>query len=129
MRLHLQFSAFALVGFAAAAVHYGLLIGLVQGAQADPVRAALVGYVAGGIVSYLLNRAYVFATDRDHMEAGWRFVAVAGVGFCLTWVFMRLFVDRLGVPYLAAQACTTGIVMFWSFVAHKFWTFGGTVPP
>ena len=37
---------------------------------------------------------------------------------------MHLFVDRFGAPYIPAQIVTTGIVMFWSFVGHKFWTFG-----
>ncbi|MDE2361761.1 MAG: GtrA family protein [Hyphomicrobiales bacterium] len=125
MRLHLQFSAFAVVGVAAAIVHYGLLIGLVQGGVLRPVPAALCGYVGGGLVSYALSRAHVFESARSHVEAGWRFVAVAAVGFCLTFAFMHLFVDRFGAPYLIAQVVTTGVVMIWSFLAHKFWTFGG----
>jgi putative flippase GtrA len=129
VRLHLQFSAFAVVGIAAAIVHYGLLIGLVQGAHWTPVPAALVGYVGGGLVSYFLSRAHVFATERSNLDAGWRFATVAGVGFGLTWAFMHLFVDRFGLPYLAAQIFTTGVVMIWSFVAHKFWTFGGGAKP
>ena len=124
MRLHLQFSAFVLVGVAAACAHYGTLIGLVQGFGWAPVPAALCGYVAGGVVSYALNRAHVFEARRSNAEAGWRFAVVAAVGFGLTWLFMHQFVDRLALPYLPAQVVTTGIVMFWSFVAHKFWTFG-----
>jgi putative flippase GtrA len=124
VRLHLQLSAFALVGLAAAVVHYGLLIGLVQGAGWAAVPAALSGYVGGGLVSYGLSRAHVFATDRGHLDAGWRFVVVVGVGFCCTWLSMHLLHDRLGLHYLLAQAVTTGAVMVWSFVAHKFWTFG-----
>lgn len=124
MRLHLQFSAFMLVGVAAMVAHYGLLIGLVQLAHVAPVPATLVGYVGGGLVSYALNRAHVFETERNHADALWRFVGVAGVGFVLTWGFMHLFVDRFGAPYIPAQLVTTGIVMFWSFVGHKFWTFG-----
>ncbi|MCC2106770.1 MAG: GtrA family protein, partial [Hyphomicrobiales bacterium] len=88
MRLHLQFSAFMLVGVAAMVVHYGLLIGLVQLAQVAPVPATLVGYVGGGLVSYALNRAHVFETERNHADALWRFIGVAGVGFLLTWGFM-----------------------------------------
>lgn len=126
MRLHLQFSAFALVGVAAAVVHYGLLIGLVQLASWRAVPATLCGYVAGGALSYALSRSHVFSTERTHADAGWRFVIVAGVGFCLTWIFMHLLVDRWSAPYLPAQVATTGLVMIWSFLAHKFWTFGGT---
>ena len=124
MRLHLQVSAFALVGLAAAIVHYGLLIGLVQLAGWRPVPGALAGYVGGGLVSYALNRAHVFATERSNLDAGWRFALVAGVGFGLTWLSMHNLVDLIALPYVPAQIATTGIVMIWSFVAHKFWTFG-----
>jgi putative flippase GtrA len=27
--------------------------------------------------------------------------------------------------YLLAQLVTTGVVLLWSFLAHKLWTFGG----
>ena len=127
MRLHLQFSAFFLVGLATIAMHYGVLVTLVQVFHVAPVPATLAGYVAGGFVSYTLNRAHVFETERNHAAALWRFVGVAAVGFVLTGIFMHIFVDRLGAPYIPAQLVTTGIVMFWSFFGHKFWTFGEKV--
>lgn len=123
MTLSRQFSAFVAVGLVAAVVHYGLLVGLVEGLGWAAVPATLAGYVAGGIVSYLLNRRHTYVSDRPHEEAGWRFAVVAGVGFGLTALFMHLFVDRLGAPYLPAQLVTTGIVLVWSFVANRLWTF------
>ncbi|MGL4243031.1 MAG: GtrA family protein [Beijerinckiaceae bacterium] len=124
MKLGGQIAAFAGVGVAAAVVHYGLLIGLVELAGWRAVPATLVGYVGGGIVSYWLNRRHTYRSDRPHGEAGWRFAVVAGVGFGLTWLCMALLHGRFGVQYLAAQVVTTGIVMAWSFIAHKLWTFG-----
>ncbi len=118
-----QFSVFFWVGILVAGIHYSLLIGLVQIAHAPVLPSALAGYTAGGVVSYLLNRHHTFQTGRPHEEASWRFGVVAGVGFGLTTVFMLIFYDKLQVPYLLAQIMTTGIVMLWSFVAHKFWTF------
>jgi putative flippase GtrA len=54
---------------------------------------------------------------------------VAVIGFGLTWGGMAVLVRGLGVPYLAAQLVTTGVVLFWSFLAHKFWTFREPLPP
>lgn len=122
-RLSRQFTAFFGVGLAAAVIHYGLLIGLVEGGALHPVPATLVGYVAGGAVSYVLNRRHTYASDRPHREATWRFAAVAFVGFLVTWLLMHAFTIWLGAPYLPAQIVTTGVVMLWSFVAHKIWTF------
>jgi putative flippase GtrA len=130
MSLQRQFSVFVVVGIAAAIAHYGLLIGLVEMAGWGAVPATLAGYIAGGVVSYWLNRRHTYESDRPHGEAGWRFAVVAGVGFGLTWICMHVLHDRLGVHYLAAQVVTTLIVLFWSFIAHKLWTFGsGTNPP
>jgi putative flippase GtrA len=118
-----QFAAFFGVGIVAAIVHYGLLIALVEGTAAHPVPATLVGYVAGGLVSYALNRRHTYESARPHREATWRFALVALVGFLLTWGFMHAFTEWLAAPYLPAQLVTTGIVMLWSFLAHKAWTF------
>ncbi|MXQ10305.1 GtrA family protein [Microvirga makkahensis] len=118
-----QFAAFFGVGLAAALVHFGLLILLVEGGGAHPVPATLAGYVAGGSVSYALNRRHTYKSSRPHREATWRFAAVAFVGFLLTWFLMHVLVEWLGGPYLPAQVATTGVVMLWSFLAHKIWTF------
>jgi putative flippase GtrA len=116
-------AAFAGVGVAAAVVHYGLLIALVEGGLAGPVPATLAGYLGGGVVSYLLNRRLTYRSDRPHGEAGWRFALVAGVGFGLTGLIMTLLTGPLGAPYLPAQLVTTGIVLVWSYIANKLWTF------
>jgi putative flippase GtrA len=123
LQLGRQFTAFFGVGVVAAVVHYGLLVGLVELAGVDPVPATLCGYLAGGVVSYALNRRLTYGSDRPHAEATWRFASVAAVGFGLTWVLMHLFTRQLGAPYLPAQLVTTGIVLFWSFLANKAWTF------
>ena len=130
-----QFTSFFGVGLAAAVVHYAVLIGLVELGRVDPVPATLAGYGAGGILSYRLNRRYTYRSDRSHAEATWRFAVVAGVGFLLTWASMSLFGWLAGPRfatwyiYLGGQLVTTGIVLFWSFVAHKMWTFGEGSPP
>ena len=118
-----QFAAFLGVGAAAAVIHYGLLIALVESGLASPVPATLAGYIAGGLMSYFLNRQHTYRSSRPHREATWRFAAVALVGFLLTWLFMHIFTLWLGSPYIPAQLVTTGIVMLWSFLAHKAWTF------
>lgn len=120
-----QLAAFAGVGVLAAVVHYGLLVALVETGAAGPVPATLAGYVGGGILSYWLNRRHTYRSDRPHGEAGWRFAAVAGVGFLLTGAAMHGLTGVLGLPYLLAQVLTTGLVLVWSFAAHKWWTFRG----
>jgi putative flippase GtrA len=118
-----QLVAFSGVGLAAAVAHYGLLILLVEAGGINPVPATLAGYVAGGLISYALNRKHTYRSSRPHREATWRFAMVAFVGFLLTWFFMHALTVWLEGPYLPAQIVTTGVVMLWSFIAHKAWTF------
>jgi putative flippase GtrA len=130
-----QFTSFFWIGLIAAAIHYGCLIGLVELAGFAPVPATLIGFALGGIASYSLNRRYTYRSERPHAEATWRFAVVAFVGFLLTWALMSFFGWRAGARfalwhvYLVAQLVTTGIVLIWSFLAHKFWTFGERGPP
>lgn len=118
-----QFARYAGVGAVATAVHYAVLVGLVESGSAAPLPATLAGYVAGGLVSYALNRRLTFAGGRPHREAAWRFAAVAASGFAWTGLLMALLVDRLGASYLPAQAATTLVVLFWGFLANRLWSF------
>lgn len=125
-----QFRTFFAVGLVAAVTHYGLLVSLVEGYRIDPVPATLVGYVGGGIVSYLLHRRLTYASGRPHAEAAWRYAIVSGTGFLMTWGLVAFLLRVLGLPYLLAQLATTGLVLFWSFGANKLWTFKGEeIPP
>ena len=123
MKLWRQVIAFTAVGVVAAIVHYGLLAALVELLGWAAVPATLAGYVGGGIISYGLNRRLTYGSDRPHGEAGWRFAVVAGIGFGLTGLCMALLQGRLGLHYMLAQVLTTGVVLVWSFLAHKLWTF------
>ena len=52
-----------------------------------------------------------------------KFAAVATIGFLLNAFFMWLGVDLLHTHYLVAQIITTGLVLIWSFLGNRFWTF------
>ncbi|MCA1952226.1 MAG: GtrA family protein [Hyphomicrobiales bacterium] len=122
-RLARQFRAFFGVGIVAAIVHYGLLVLLVEAFFYDSASAAGAGYLAGGAVSYMLNRAFTYDAARGHLDALWRFAIVALLGAGLTWLLMWLMTRGLGWHYLLLQGITTGIVLVWSFFAHKYWSF------
>lgn len=123
MTLRRQFMSFAGVGLLAAVFHYGLLIGLVEAGVLEPVAATLCGFIAGGLVSYALNRSLTFRSDRPHRAALPRFLLIAGGGFALTGLLMGVFHTWLGLAYLPAQFVVTGIVLLWTFSANRLWTF------
>jgi len=118
-----QFAAFGLVGVIAAVFHYGTLIGLREGLGVDPVAGSAAGFVAGGIVSYLLNYHITFGSTRRHVEAAGLFIAVATIGLVLNTALMALMAGVLGIQYILAQIATTGMVLVWHFLANRLWTF------
>ena len=123
-RLIRQFTAFVGVGAMATALDYAVFFIALQFLGLDPVPAALLGYAAGGVLSYLLNRAHVFETERAHRAAVVRFMGVMGVGFLLTGYAMRVFTEGLSLAPLLARILTYGVVLVFNFVAHRFFTFG-----
>jgi putative flippase GtrA len=118
-----QLATYVLAGGLTAVAHYAVLIGLVELAHVDPVSATLAGFVLGAVVSYSLNRWLTFEATHSHAQATWRFGLIAAGGFVLTGILMHLFVARAGLPYLPMQLVTTGIVMVFSFLGHKFFSF------
>jgi putative flippase GtrA len=118
-----QLVAYVFSGGVTAVAHYALLIGLVELGGVDPVPATLAGFVLGAVVSYTLNRWLTFDATHSHAQATWRFALIALGGFVLTGILMHLFVARAGLPYLPMQLVTTGIVMVFSFLGHKFFSF------
>ena len=128
MRLPRQISTFFGVGLVSIVADYGVFALLSEVFVVNPVMAAQAGYLVGGLVNYLLNRAHTFTTDRSHVQAGLRFAGVMVVGFSLTSLFMWIFTQQIGIPGIVARVITTGIVFCWNFGAHKLWTFGERRP-
>ncbi len=118
-----QIVAYVFAGGVTAVAHYAVLVGLVELARVDPVPATLAGFALGAVVSYTLNRWLTFDASHSHAQATWRFALIALGGFLLTGILMHLFVTLAGLPYLPMQVVTTLIVMVFSFLGHKFFSF------
>jgi len=118
-----QFVSFAGVGVVATAIHYCILIALVQLSAVNPTLASGVGAVAGACVSYLLNYYYTFRSSNRHVESLVKFFAVAGVGLVLNSLCMWLCTEALGLHYILSQMLATGMVLIWTFSANRAWTF------
>lgn len=118
-----RFLRFAVVGAVGTGAHYALLLALVEGAGVAPVAGSVAGFLLGALVNYTLNRTLVFASDRAHVEALPRFLAVAGTGLCWNALLMYGLVDLFGLHYLLAQILTTGLLLGWHYVGNALWTF------
>lgn len=114
---------FAVVSGFGTAAHYSLLVALVEFGGVDPVPATVAGSLVGALVNYTLSRKHVFKSDRSHVEALPRFLAIAGVGMSLNALCMAGLTHWLHVPYLLAQIVTTLSLLLWHYGANAVWTF------
>ena len=83
--------------------------------------AGPVGFAAGAVNGYVLNRRWTFAA-RDSYRARARYLAVQVGGLGATTGLLWLFVAA-GTDRIAAYALTVPLVTFAMFTANRAWTF------
>jgi len=118
-----QFLRFAMVGVLATLTTYVVLIALVEGLGFDAVWASAWGYLSGAILNYLLNYYYTFGSSRRHAAALSRFALIILAGFLLNTAIMYGAVTVFAIHYLLAQLLAVTVVLLWSFLANRYWTF------
>ena len=86
--------------------------------------ALIVGYVAGSLNSYLLNRRWTFRAGHiAHTTVGPRFAIVQIVAILANLGLLYLFVHDLAVHKILAQAILTVPVLAVTFFVNRAWSF------
>lgn len=113
---------FAIVGAIATAVHYAILIVLVELADVAPVIATTIGYGVGIVVSFTLNRRYTFAVPDAPAARFVKFALLYAIGAFLNGLVMSALMGA-GAPYLLAQIGATALVLIWNFAGARYLVF------
>lgn len=114
---------YGISGSTAAAVHLGVLTVLVEVAGLRPVVASAIGFLCGFVVSYLLQRRWVFATDLTHGFTLPRFVVVIGLGLLINTAVLWLGTEYLEHHYALVQLAAFVVVPLNNYVLNSLWTF------
>ena len=117
-----QFFRYAGAGAVGTALHYAVLIGLVQLVRLDAIVASTAGAIVGAFVNYALNHRYTFASEESHRRALPRFALIAAAGIALN-AFVMATLAVAGPHYLIAQVAATGAVLAAGYLANRAWTF------
>jgi putative flippase GtrA len=120
-----QFKRFALVGLAATATTFAILIFGVEVVGISAVAASLIGYTLGIFVNYALNYRFTFRSNNSHLNVFPKFLVVMISGLVFNAVIMLVCVDLVGLHYMLAQLIAVALVLIWSFTANRFWSFSG----
>jgi putative flippase GtrA len=84
---------------------------------------ATLSYVPCLVLNYFLHRTFTFRSDKQHMEAGPRYLGIQLGGLAINSGVLWLGVDVMHWPYLPAQACAVATLALWSYLGQKLWTF------
>jgi putative flippase GtrA len=117
-----RFARFLVVGASNTVIGiavYGLCVGL----GVDPVAASALGFCAGALNGYRLNRAWTFDGARGGLGTGARYVIVQLAGLALNMAGVWLAVERAGFPRLAGEAVILPAVTVTTFLLSRRWVF------
>lgn len=117
-----RFFKYAAVGAAATAVHYAILVGLVEAGALAPQRAAAVGAWVGAQVAFAGNAAFTFRGTGRSLRGWLRFQLTAVVGAVLSFALVALGAG-IGLHYLVAQVVATLINLVVTFEINRRWSF------
>jgi len=120
-----QFLLFAAVGAAATLVQYSVLVALVELVRVKPVPAAVLAYMCGALVSYLLNSRFTFGETKTAFGKGLiKFLIVNVIGLGLNTLIFTILV-KAQIQYILAQMAATGLVLIWNYAGARLFVFRG----
>ena len=117
-----HFLRYAGVGAVATAVHYAVLVALVEGAGIAPRFAAAAGAWIGAQVAFAGNARFTFVGAPATIGSWLRFQVTALVGAAISFTVVALGV-RAGLHYLVAQAIATLVALFATYEINRRWSF------
>jgi putative flippase GtrA len=117
-----RFLRYASVGAAATAVHYAVLVALVESALLAPRFAAAAGAWVGAQVAFAGNAWFTFDAAAVGFVAWLRFQITAVVGAAISFTIVAIGV-RAGLHYLLAQALATLLALLVTYEINRRWSF------
>ncbi|MBU2662157.1 GtrA family protein [Actinoplanes bogorensis] len=109
---------YAISGGASALTHLGVGLLLAEGLDVRPAVASSVGFVASILISYGLQRTWVFGSTTGHLRTGPRFLAVTAVAGALNAAIMTL-----DGPYVLVQGVALVVIPVVNYALNSHWTF------
>lgn len=128
----IRFLKFALVGLSGTFLDFGVLVGLKEILDLGTLLANSLAFSTGVINNFTWNRVWTYADARQ--KRMWlqlmQFFVVSIVGVTLNNAIVLWLEQPLGEllhlassGYLPAKILATGLVVFWNFLANRYWTF------
>jgi putative flippase GtrA len=112
-----MFSSYFVVSVITLGIDWLCLVTLTSIAHVEAGAAAVVGYLAGGVVNYVLSRRFVFrsvATGSSQVREGLLFALSCGLGALLTGAVVHVSGPVLGAFFAKALAISVSVgTLYW----------------
>ena len=123
-KLHIEFSKFTVVGAVNFVFTFVFFYVLVKMANVNYLIALVVVSLAGMVLTYALNYAWVFKPSRE-LEFKGRLAKYILAGFCsimLNVVVLKLIVSSTGFDPFYVQVGLIPFIVLFNFSTAKFWS-------
>jgi putative flippase GtrA len=119
---HKQFILYCLCGGTGVSTDYGVYL-LAMAYSVTPQPANLMGYLAGTLLSFFLNRLITFAVKDQMLKRLAIFIGVAAVGYSASALLLWLLIDDLDIHPKLAKLLTLPVVVVLQFSLNRRITF------
>jgi putative flippase GtrA len=119
----LQFVKFGTVGISNTLLTFVIYTFLLKVLGVWYLAASAIGFAAGAVNGFLLNRRWTFRGHVGDSRTPLRWAVVQTCGLGLNEALLFLWVDGVGLDKLVGQALAIVVVTVSTFLANRAWTF------
>jgi putative flippase GtrA len=122
--LFFQIMRFGVIGTVAAAIHFSIVVSLVEISLMSPLIANVIAFLFAFQVSYWGHRHWTFrGTTTQHQVAIPRLLLVATSNLIANQIIFFVFLELFKLPYMLALFFTLTILPVVTFTLGKWWIF------
>ncbi len=118
-----RLARYTVAGGLSALTHVGTLTLLVETGLAAPVVASTIGFVLSIVVSYTLQKLWVFSSTARHRTTLPRFLCATTVAMLLNAAVLSLGTEVFSIHYLVAQGVALVLIPLSNYLINSLWTF------
>ncbi len=119
-----QFIKFGIVGASSTIIDWGIYLLLTRIFHLFYLMAKILSFSVAVLNSYIWNRRWTFrSNDPKRLREFIKFLTIAMVGVVLNVLIMYIAVEYLSWHDIYGLFLATAIVLFWNFLANKYFTF------
>lgn len=122
-RLHIKFAKFLLVGGLAAITEYGSFLFFIGPLRLQVIIANVVSFCLGLLVSFSLNRSWVFIVMEEAKKQFVRYLVLALINLCISTFSIWVLTEEVGMPAAYGKVVMMVVIAVWNFVIFSKFIF------